>query len=232
MFGELVIGSGSGNPNPFGVVGDLVREEGEHREALIEALGAQPLVRRHGVTLSKRQLGQVPHGMVRDAGSIGVEHDLGDLGDLERVSFVCGVDLEFPECHDGRSVEGPATRCASATLNAPRARSRPRRGSRPGAAGDLWSSRRSAAPSSADPFVRPGRRSATASRASSVRSSTSRTHERKIRTRRARASSRPPWSRRAALRTVLRAPSKSSSWYWIPDSGSSKAIQQASSELA
>ena len=44
--------------------------------------------------------------MLRDTRRIGGEHDFGDLGDLERVTLLCGVDLEFAQRHNCRSMEG------------------------------------------------------------------------------------------------------------------------------
>ena len=59
----------------------------------------------HGITLSKGQQSQVPLGLIRNARGSCVEHDLGDLGDRERLSFVTSVDLQLPECHDSGSVD-------------------------------------------------------------------------------------------------------------------------------
>ena len=110
VFGELLVGGGGGNTNLVGVVSDLVREEWEHRKALIESLGGQPLVRRHGVSLREGELSQIPHRVVGHARSTCLEHDLGDLGDFEGFSFIPGMDLELSERDDGRGVQGPARR--------------------------------------------------------------------------------------------------------------------------
>ncbi len=106
MVGKLLIRSGGGDSDTFSVVGDFVWDEREHREALVKALCAEPLVCCHGVTLGKSKLRETPHCLMRDARGTRIEHDLGDFGDLESLSFVSGVDLELPKRHHGRGLDG------------------------------------------------------------------------------------------------------------------------------
>ena len=106
MFCELLVTDRRSDAHAFGVVGDLVRVKREHREPLLMSAGAEPLVRLHRVALGQCEKREVPHRMMPDARRLRLQHDLRDLGNLQRAGLVSGVDLECAERDDRGRVEG------------------------------------------------------------------------------------------------------------------------------
>ncbi len=68
--------------------------------------GAEPLVRLHRVALGQCKQREVPHRMMPDARCRRLQHNLRDLGSLQRAGLVSGVDLECAERDDRGRVEG------------------------------------------------------------------------------------------------------------------------------
>jgi hypothetical protein len=107
VFCEFLVADRRSDAHAFGVVCDLVRVKREHREPLLMSVGAEPLVRLHRVALGQCEEREVPHRMMPDARCLRLQHDLRDLGSLQRAGLVSSVDLECAERDDRGRMEGP-----------------------------------------------------------------------------------------------------------------------------
>jgi hypothetical protein len=80
---------------------------------------AEPPVRLHRVALRQGEKREIPHRMMPDTRCPGLQHDLRDLGNLQRAGLVTGTDLECAESDDRGRVQGPGNEWASPGPNRP-----------------------------------------------------------------------------------------------------------------